>query len=280
MEMTGEQRIPAPRDKVWEGLNDPEVLKASIPGCQELSRTEDGEGFDAKVKAKVGPVSATFAGSVTLSNINPPQSYTISGEGKGGVAGFAKGGADVSLAEEGEETLLSYTVNAQVGGKLAQIGSRLIDSTAKKMAQQFFTKFSEIVAGEKPPEGEQKTGAEAKTDQQQEPQEQQAAVKEEAPPKAKTEEEDKVAPSQAETHQEPIDRPDGDAHAEEEHKHQPHVPPELKDEALNKDVGKGVKTGVWVVGIFVAVLILLAIFGLGGDEPEPAGGTDTQSQSD
>lgn len=146
MEMHGEYRIPAPRETVWAALNDPEVLKACIPGCEVLETTEDG-GFDATVKAKVGPVKATFKGSVKLENVNAPESYTISGEGKGGAAGFAKGGADVMLKEDGADTILTYTVNAQVGGKLAQIGGRLIDSTAKKYANDFFGKFVEIVSG-------------------------------------------------------------------------------------------------------------------------------------
>jgi carbon monoxide dehydrogenase subunit G len=146
MEMTGENRIPASRDKVWAALNDPEILKASIPGCQSLEKTSDTE-MTATVQAKVGPVKATFKGHVTLSNIDPPNGYTISGEGKGGVAGFAKGGADVHLAPDGDGTLLSYKVNAQVGGKLAQIGARLIDATAKQMADQFFAAFSANVAG-------------------------------------------------------------------------------------------------------------------------------------
>jgi len=145
MEMSGEQRIPAPRSVVWEALNDPEVLKASIPGCESLERNEAGDGFDAQVRAKVGPVSAKFAGTVTLSDINPPESYTISGEGKGGAAGFAKGGAKVSLTEAEGETLLSYAAEAKVGGKLAQLGSRLIDGTARKMADDFFSRFSQIV---------------------------------------------------------------------------------------------------------------------------------------
>lgn len=144
MDMTGEYRIAAPREKVWEALNDPEILKASIPGCQELNKTSDTE-LTAKVSTKVGPVSAKFTGKVTLSDINPPQGYRISGEGQGGVAGFAKGGAEVELEEDGGETILRYKATAQVGGKLAQIGSRLIDSTAKKMANEFFGKFSEQV---------------------------------------------------------------------------------------------------------------------------------------
>lgn len=145
MEMSGEYRIPAPRETVWEALNDPEILKASIPGCEEL--TADGEnGFSAKVRAKVGPVSARFSGKVQLSDLDPPNGYRIEGEGTGGAAGFAKGGATVKLTEDGGDTLLNYEANASVGGKLAQIGSRLIDGTAKKMADDFFAKFSQIVA--------------------------------------------------------------------------------------------------------------------------------------
>jgi carbon monoxide dehydrogenase subunit G len=137
MDLTGEERIAAPREAVWAALNDPETLKACIPGCQSLSQTSPTE-LEATVKIKIGPVSATFKGEVTLSNLNPPESYTIAGEGKGGIAGFAKGGADVMLTDEGTETLLSYTVHAEIGGKLAQLGSRLIDSTSKKLAAQFF----------------------------------------------------------------------------------------------------------------------------------------------
>ncbi len=144
MDMTGEYRIPAPREKVWESLNDPEILKTCIPGCEELNKDSDTE-LSAKVSTKVGPVSAKFTGKVTLSDINPPEGYKITGEGQGGVAGFAKGGAEVKLEADGNETVLTYTATAQVGGKLAQIGSRLIDSTAKKMAGQFFGKFAEEV---------------------------------------------------------------------------------------------------------------------------------------
>lgn len=147
MDMTGEYRIPAPREAVWKALNDPDVLKQCIPGCDEIDKKSDTE-FAAKVTAKVGPVKAKFGGEVELSDLDPPNGYTISGEGTGGAAGFAKGGAKVSLAEDGAETVLSYTVNATVGGKLAQIGSRLIDSTAKKMANEFFSKFAEIVSAE------------------------------------------------------------------------------------------------------------------------------------
>jgi len=151
MDMSGEYLVPASRQKVWEALNDPEILKQCIPGCEEVNRTADN-AFDAKVSAKVGPVKAKFTGAVTLSDIDPPNGYTISGEGKGGAAGFAKGGAKVALSDVEGGTLLKYEVNAQVGGKLAQIGARLIDSTAKKMANDFFKTFSEIVGegGEAP----------------------------------------------------------------------------------------------------------------------------------
>jgi uncharacterized protein len=147
MEMTGEYRIPAPRQRVWEALNDPDVLKQCIPGCQSLEKVSATE-FNGRVVASVGPVRATFGGKVTLSDLDPPQSYTISGEGSGGVAGFAKGGAKVNLAEEGPETRLTYDVQAQVGGKLAQIGSRLIDGVARKMANDFFGSFAAAVAAQ------------------------------------------------------------------------------------------------------------------------------------
>ena len=146
MDMKGEYRIPAPRQEVWEALNDPEILKACIPGCDSLEKTGEQE-LAAEVTAKVGPVKAKFKGEVKFENINPPEGYTIVGEGKGGVAGFARGGADVHLAEDGEGTILTYEAHAQVGGKLAQLGSRLIDSTARKMADEFFGKFSETLGG-------------------------------------------------------------------------------------------------------------------------------------
>ncbi len=146
MDMSGEYTIPAPREKVWEALNDPEVLKQCIDGCQSLEKTSDTE-FQAKVTAKVGPVKATFNGKVNLSDIDPPNGYTISGEGQGGVAGFAKGGAQVKLSGEGNETVLNYEANAEVGGKLASVGSRLVLGVAKKTADDFFSKFTDIVGG-------------------------------------------------------------------------------------------------------------------------------------
>ena len=144
MDMSGEYRIPAPRRVVWEALNDPAVLKQAINGCESLERTAENE-FTASVVAKVGPVKAKFGGTVTLSDLDPPNGYRITGEGAGGAAGYAKGGAQVQLADDGEGTLLRYQAHADVGGKLAQIGSRLIQGTAKKMADEFFSSFSRIV---------------------------------------------------------------------------------------------------------------------------------------
>ena len=155
MDMTGERRIPAPRQIVWDALNDVAVLKASIPGCESLDKTSDTT-MSAKAGIKLGPISAKFAGNVTLSDIVPPSSYTISGEGQGGVAGFAKGGAKVFLTDDGADTLLKYEVNAQVGGKIAQLGARLIDATAKQMAEQFFDRFTAQVKAMMPAEPQSK----------------------------------------------------------------------------------------------------------------------------
>ena len=147
MELEGKYNLRAEREKVWAALNDPEILKQCIPGCETLTKASD-TNFSASVVAKVGPVKAKFSGEVELTELSPPSSYKISGEGKGGAAGFASGSADVKLEENDEGgTVLSYMVNAQVGGKLAQIGSRLIDSTAKKLSREFFDKFTELVDG-------------------------------------------------------------------------------------------------------------------------------------
>ncbi len=211
MQMTGQYRIEAPRQAVWEALNDVEVLRTCIPGVEEIEKTSDTE-FTAKVKAKVGPVSARFAGAVTLSDLDPPNGYTISGEGKGGAAGFAKGGAKVRLEEDGAGTLLNYDVEAKVGGKLAQIGSRLIDGTAKKMADDFFSRFAETVGG--PPA---------------EP----AAAPAPAPAPAAAATATAPAPAAAAAAADP-----------------------------DADVGAGASLGVWVTGLLVVVLILLAVFAL------------------
>ncbi|GAN78100.1 carbon monoxide dehydrogenase G protein [Acidisphaera rubrifaciens HS-AP3] len=152
MDMTGERRIPAPRERVWSALNDPDTLKACIPGCEKLERTAENE-FSATAAVKIGPISARFNGRVQLSDIEAPTSYTITGEGQGGVAGFAKGGAHVALADDAAGTLLTYDVKAQVGGKIAQLGARLIDASAKQMADQFFDRFSARVAADMAPAG-------------------------------------------------------------------------------------------------------------------------------
>ena len=149
MDIKGEYRIEAPREKVFAALNDAEVLKACIPGCESLEKTSDTE-MKAKVRMRIGPVSASFSGKVTLSDIDPPNGYRISGEGQGGAAGFAKGGAVVTLREDAGETVLNYNVDAQVGGKIAQVGARLIDGTAKKLADEFFGKFATVVGGPPP----------------------------------------------------------------------------------------------------------------------------------
>src|ERR1700742_1936837 len=145
MQMNDSRRIPASKEKVWAALNNPEILKQCIPGCQSLEMTTPNE-MTARVVLRVGPVKATFGGKVKLSDLDPPNSYRILGEGSGGIAGFAKGGATVKLSEESPDvTILLYEVDAQIGGKLAQLGGRLIDSTAKKLASQFFFSFSELV---------------------------------------------------------------------------------------------------------------------------------------
>ena len=141
MTMTGEIQLAASREVVWAKLNDPAVLKLCIPGCEELERIDD-QGFRAVAKMRVGPISARFKGRVTLTDLDAPRSYNIVGEGEGGVAGFAKGGAKVKLLERDSGTLLTYQVDAQIGGKLAQLGQRLVNGTAKKLADEFFTNFA------------------------------------------------------------------------------------------------------------------------------------------
>ena len=145
--MSGEVVLPADKAVVWARLNDAETLRASIPGCESLDKISDSE-LQAVAKVRIGPVSARFKGKVTLSDMDPPNSYRISGQGDGGVAGFAKGGANVRLADEaGGGTRLAYDVDAQVGGKIAQLGGRLIDSTAKKLADEFFANFAKALGG-------------------------------------------------------------------------------------------------------------------------------------
>ena len=158
MDITGTQRIEAPRSIVWAALNDPDVLRQCIPGCDSLEKVSDTE-MTAKVTLKIGPVKASFSGKVTLSDIDPPNGYTITGEGSGGAAGFARGSAKVHLQEDRNATILAYDAKADIGGKLAQLGGRLLEGTAKKLAAEFFAKFGLVVAppaapaaaGESPP---------------------------------------------------------------------------------------------------------------------------------
>jgi carbon monoxide dehydrogenase subunit G len=147
MELQDEITIPVSRDKVYEALNDVAVLKACIPGCEELEREGEND-LVAKVTLKVGPVKASFGGRVTLDPSKAPDAFSLSGEGDGGIAGFAKGGADVELVEDGQQTVLRYTAKAEIGGKLAQLGGRLITSTAKKLSKMFFEKFEKLMSGE------------------------------------------------------------------------------------------------------------------------------------
>ena len=166
MELEGEYNLRADREKVWAALNDPEILKQCIPGCETLTKASD-TNFSAAVVAKVGPVKAKFSGEVELTELSPPSSYKISGEGKGGAAGFASGSADVKLEESDDGgTVLSYMVKAQVGGKLAQIGSRLIDSTAKKLSREFFDKFTELVDGGTDPSPDASDSLDSMTEQE------------------------------------------------------------------------------------------------------------------
>lgn len=159
MEMSGQQLIPATKEEVWAALNDPDVLKVCIPGCQELTKSSDTE-MAAVAVMKVGPVKARFQGAVTLSDLDPPNGYKITGEGQGGVAGFAKGIAVVKLSATDGGTVLDYTVDAQIGGKLSQLGGRLIDVTAKQMAGQFFKRFAEeIQARQNPQEASMAAGS-------------------------------------------------------------------------------------------------------------------------
>jgi carbon monoxide dehydrogenase subunit G len=162
MEMTGEQLIPLPQQRVWEALNDPAILKACIPGCESIERVTAAE-YKVAITATVGPVKAKFSGKLSLADLNPPDSYALSFDGSGGAAGFGKGTAKVTLRPEGSGTRLSYTVNASVGGKLAQIGSRLIDGVARKMAEEFFVRFNQTVAPPTADAGEAASDSEAES---------------------------------------------------------------------------------------------------------------------
>lgn len=237
MDMTGEYRLNASREAVYDALNDPEILKQCIPGCEEIEKTSDTE-MTAKVVAKVGPVKAKFSGAVTLSDLNRPESYSISGEGKGGAAGFAKGGAKVRLEEDGDGTLMHYEVHADIGGKLAQLGSRLIDGTAKKMANDFFGTFAGLVDGG--------AGEAAAAPEAQKAPETQKAAEDEAPATPSAEE---AAPAAA---PEPAPAPQESAPAPAAQPARPHEP----------EKAGGLSPMVWVVGVIllaaVAVLISLS----------------------
>ncbi|WP_067562315.1 CoxG family protein [Halofilum ochraceum] len=160
MELQQERHVPLPRETVWEALNDPDVLKACIPGCESFERVDDG-AYEAAVKAKVGPVNARFKGNVTLTDLNPPTSYSMSFKGQGGQAGFVKGSADVTLTETDGGCTVGYTAKAQLGGKLAQLGSRLVDGAARKTANEFFDNFVEYMGGSGEEEEEANAGAAA-----------------------------------------------------------------------------------------------------------------------
>lgn len=146
MELTGQQLIPLPQQETWQALNDPEVLKACIPGCEVFEKVNDTQ-YQTTMTARIGPVSAKFKGLMTLGDMEPPRRYTLAFEGQGGIAGFAKGQATVELVPEGEATQLHYTAKAMVGGKIAQLGARLIDGVARKLADQFFTAFNARASG-------------------------------------------------------------------------------------------------------------------------------------
>ena len=222
MKMNGEFRVPTDRETVWRALNDPEVLKACLPGCQEIEKTSDTK-MTATLTLKVGPVKATFAGGVTLSDLDPPSSYTLSGQGQGGAAGFASGEARVRLEEDGGGTVVHYDVDAKVGGKLAQIGSRLIDSTAKKLAKQFFDSLAEKLGG----------GEEAE----------EAEVEAAAPAQPEPEAAADAAPAPAES------APAENAAAESE-------PPPLAPAKQRM----GLPTAAWAAAVVVVVVVLVLIF--------------------
>ncbi|EJC74525.1 CoxG family protein [Rhizobium hidalgonense] len=144
MDFTGEERIAAPRDVVWAALNDPEIMRGCIPGCQSIERLSP-DSFEATIKVRFSLLSATFHGLLTLSNVDAPKSYTLSAEGKGGLAGFARGSADVLLEESGADTILHYRAKAELGGRLAQFGARLLDATSQRLAEGFFSDFNAAV---------------------------------------------------------------------------------------------------------------------------------------
>ena len=225
MKMNGEFRVPTDRETVWRALNDPEVLKDCLPGCQEIEKTSETE-MTATLTIKVGPVKATFAGGVTLSDLDPPNGYTLSGQGQGGPAGFASGEAKVRLVEEGAETVVQYEVDAKVGGKLAQIGSRLIDSTAKKLSKQFFDSLAEKLGG----------GEKADAEDSAAPEPEPAAP---APPSPEPE------PPAAQPAEAPAEGTAAEAAG-------PPLAPAMQR--------LGLPTAAWVVGVVVVAVVLILVF--------------------
>ncbi len=234
MKMNGEFRVPTDRESVWRALNDPEVLKECLPGCQEIEKTSDTE-MSATLAIKVGPVKATFKGGVTFSDIDPPNGYTLSGQGQGGTAGFASGEAKVRLVEEDGATLLQYECDAKVGGKLAQIGSRLIDSTAKKLAKQFFDSLAEKLGGGEEPEAAAEPAQEAAA----------AAAAAPAEPAPSPD----PAPASPEPSAPPADAPAESAPAPDAG---PALPPATQR--------KGLPTAAWAAAVVVVAVVLILVF--------------------
>ncbi len=233
MKMNGEFRVPTDRETVWRALNDPEVLKECLPGCQEIEKTSDTE-MTATLALKVGPVKATFAGGVTLSELDPPNGYTLSGQGQGGTAGFASGEAKVRLVEDGGETVVQYEVDAKVGGKLAQIGSRLIDSTAKKLSKQFFDSLAEKLGGGEEAEPEAAAAAPAPASAPDAPAQPEAPAEPAVPPAADPPAED--APAE--------DAPAADAG--------PPLAPAAKR--------MGLPTAAWAAAVVAVAVVLILVF--------------------